>query len=426
MKRLAVFLLLLSVFAVSCKKDAVNITTPDAPANTISGSTTLATTVTTSTVPAGLPKRVAFGAEGDISQSTQFINEAEYQYVYLAGDIFSNSGWAQWQAPTGQYARNFLSKVGSMGKIPVFTYYNLVPAKGRYEDPAFTNLNDAEVMNKYFNDWKLLLQICKEYGKTVVIHYEPDMFGYFELYKNDASKQTVKVAASNQADVQGFSNNAQGLAQAIVNMRNKYAPNVLLAWHASQWASGMGLITNYPDPVQDGTAIANYYKSLNANFDLIFSDFSDRDEGYYQVVKNQNTVWSTTATAANGYISDFDRYQRFLSTINQQTGKKIMLWQVPVGNTLTQTCNNSSGHYKDNRAEYFLQPVLQSASTAKISQYGQAGVIGFLFGWGINGCTTYMDSNKDGVTGANETADDDGGFLRKSIKAYYQHGAVAL
>jgi len=425
MKKIFLFLFLLAIFAAGCKKDPVNLTEPQIQTQNVSGSTTLATTATITSVPAGLPKRVAFGTEGDISQSTQFINESEYQYVYLAGDIFSN-GWAQWQAPTGQYARNFLTKVGQMGKIPVFTYYNLVPAKNRYEDPAFTNLNDAQVMNKYFDDWKLLLQICNAYGKTVIIHYEPDLFGYFQLYKNDPSKGTVKVAASNQADVKNFSNDAKGLAQAIVSMRNKYAPNVKLAWHASQWSSGLGLVTSDFNPEQAATATASYYRSLNANFDLIFSDFSDRDEGFYQVVLGQNTLWSPVATATNGNLSDFDRFQRYLKTLNQQTGQKIMLWQIPIGNTLTRTCNNTNGHYKDNRAEYFLQSVLQNGNTDKISQYGQAGVIAFLFGWGMNGCTTYMDTKKDGITAANETADDDGGYLRKAIKAYYQHGAVTL
>nr|WP_067060783.1 hypothetical protein [Mucilaginibacter sp. L294] len=75
-----------------------------------------------------------------------------------------------------------------MGKIPVFTYYNIVPAKGRFEDPGFRNLNDAEVTNKYFSDWKFLLQICKEYGKPVIILYEPDLFGYMQMFKNNKTK----------------------------------------------------------------------------------------------------------------------------------------------------------------------------------------------------------------------------------------------
>lgn len=426
MKRIALIAFFGLLFA-SCKKDGVD-TTPSPATTDGSTVTTMAVTTTTSAsvVPAGLPKHLAFGTDGDIWKSSQFIAESEYQYQYLADDIFKG-GWAAWNSPNGQYARNFLNQTSALGKIPVFTYYNIVPAKGRFEDPAFTNLNDAEVMKKYFDDFKLLLQICGSFGKKVIIHYEPDLFGYEEMYRNDASKQSIKVSASGNADVSGFSNDAKGLAQAIVSLRNRYAPNVLLAWHASHWATGMDVIKDKLNPESAGNEIASYYKSLGASFDLIFSEFSDRDEGYDQLVKNNSgTTWSTTATAANGNLSDFDRFQRYLKAINLATGKKIVLWQVPIGNTLTKSCNNTNGHYKDNRAEYFFQPVLQSSSTDKILQYSQAGVIAFLFGPGINDCTSFMDRKSDGITASAELADDDGGYLRKSIKAYYQHGVIPL
>ncbi|OKS86389.1 hypothetical protein [Mucilaginibacter polytrichastri] len=397
------------------------------PANSddANSTNTETTSVTTAPTPDGLPKRVAFGTNGDVSNSDKFIQEADYQYQYLAGDIFSN-GWTTWTSPSGEFARTFLTKVSQMGKVPVFTYYNIVPAKNRYEDPGFTNLNDAEVMNKYFDDFKFLLQICKNFGKPVIIHYEPDLFGYMEMYKNNAAKSTIKVSQSNQADVQGFTNDAKGLAQAIVSMRNKYAPNVILGWHASHWATGADLIIGKRNPEQVAIETAAYYKSLNAPFDLIFSEFTDRDEGYTQLVtKTTTSMWSTMANANNGDLSDFDRFQRFLKKLNTETGRKIILWQIPVGNTLTQTCNNTDGHYKDNIAEYFLKPVLDNGTLTKITQYGQAGVIAFLFGQGISSCTSYMDTKNDGLTGgANETSDDDGGYLRKAVKAYYQTGPV--
>nr|WP_157536331.1 hypothetical protein [Mucilaginibacter sp. L294] len=58
-------------------------------------------------MPSVLPKHIAFGTEGDISQKNNFIAEADYQYQYLAGDIFSN-GWTTWNYPSGQFARAFL------------------------------------------------------------------------------------------------------------------------------------------------------------------------------------------------------------------------------------------------------------------------------------------------------------------------------
>lgn len=423
MRKLLLFILIISF--VGCKKG--DLTKPSDVTDQSSDETTASNAVTALPIPAGLPGRVAFGTNGDVSNSSSFIQQSDYQYQYLAGDIFSN-GWETWESPSGEFARRFLTKVDQMGKVPVFTYYNIVPAKNRYEDPGFTNLEDAEVMHKYFDDWKFLLQICNSFGKPVIIHYEPDLFGYMEMYKSNAAKSVIKVAASNQADVQGYTNDARGLAQAIVSMRNKFAPNVILGWHASQWATGADLIKGKKNPEQVAAETASYYKSLSANFDLIFSEFADRDEGYTQLVtKTTTAMWATSASAANGNLSDFDRFQRFLKKLNAVTGQKIILWQIPIGNTLTQTCNNTDGHYKDNIAEYFLKPVIDNGDVTKISQYKQAGVIAFLFGQGISNCTSYMDSKKDGITGGNnETADDDGGFLRKGVKAYYQVGPVAV
>jgi hypothetical protein len=420
MQRFLLFILLLII--VSCKKELAPV------ANTADESINYTPTPSVEAIqtPSGLPKRIGFGTDGAISDINQFIKESDYQYQYLAGDIFSN-GWTTWNSPSGEFARIFLNKTGQMGKIPVFTYYNVVPAKNRFEDPGFTNLNDAEVMNKYFEDWKFLLQICKNYGKTVVIHYEPDLFGYMQMFKNDASKTTIKVSQSGFVDVKNFSNDAKGLAQAIVSMRNRYAPNVLLAWHASQWATNYDVIKGKHNPEQAAAETAAYYKSLNAPFNLIFSEFSDRDAGYDQFVNGKaNPEWSTQPSAANGNLSDYDRFQRFLKKLSYETGQKIILWQIPIGNSLTATCNNVSGHYKDNKAQYFLQPVLENSGAAKISEYGQAGVIAFLFGRGNSDCTSYMDAKGDGITATNETADDDGGYLRKAIKAYYQQGPVLV
>jgi hypothetical protein len=417
------FVIILVITIVGCKKsDSLTLSNSTGKE---SGNSNETSSVPAEQIPQGLPKRVAFGTNGAISDSSQFIQGAEYQYQYLAGDIFSN-GWQTWAYPNGEFASAFLTDVDQRGEVPVFTYYNIVPAKNRNEDPGFTNLNDAEVMNKYFDDWKALLQICKHFGKPVIIHYVPDLFGYMELYKNDGTKNTASVSQSNQADVKEFTNDAKGLAQAIVSMRDKYAPNVLLGWHASQWATGADLIKGKQNPELLAGETAAYYKALNASFDLIFSEFSDRDEGYSQfVTKSPNPMWSTTSGAANGNLSDFDRFQRFLKKLNTDTGKKIILWQIPIGNTVTETCNNTDGHYKDDKAEYFLQPVIDNGDMTRVKQYDDAGVIAFLFGQGITGCTNYFDSKGDGRTGGiNETADDDGGYLRKAVMAYYRKGAV--
>jgi hypothetical protein len=106
-----------------------------------------------------------------------------------------------------------------------------------------------------------------------------------------------------------------------------------------------------------------------------------------------------------------------------------MLWQVPCGNTLYLSCNNTWKHYQDNRPEYFLL----TANRHHIDEYVAAGAIGILFGPGTDGCTSPYDGASDGITNpasvngtsiAATVADDDGGFIRAAVNEYYAAGVV--
>ena len=47
-------------------------------------------------------------------------------------------------------------------------------------------------------------------------------------------------------------------------------------------------------------------------------------------------------------------YREFIRAITESTGRSVMLWQVPIGNTLYRSSNNKRGHCQDNRVQYFL------------------------------------------------------------------------
>jgi hypothetical protein len=114
-----------------------------------------------------------------------------------------------------------------------------------------------------------------------------------------------------------------------------------------------------------------------------------------------------------------------------------MLWQIPIGNTLYRSCNNTNYHYQDNHAEYFLK----SGNRQHIVDYVSAGVVGILFGEGLDVTvsstpnTSYWDAAGDGITNPpsingntldSTSSDDDGGFLRTSAAAYYSSGPVPV
>jgi hypothetical protein len=112
--------------------------------------------------------------------------------------------------------------------------------------------------------------------------------------------------------------------------------------------------------------------------------------------------------------------------------KRALLWQVPDGNRVYRSENNTDGHYQDNRPEYFLNG---TNGRSHIQAWANYGVMGVMFGAGAASQTHYFDSKGDGITNpaainGNDQlalyADDDGGYIRSQVQAYYLGGAVPL
>ncbi len=346
-----------------------------------------------------------------------------YRYQYL------NNGWENWNSPPGQVVTNYIQYSVSNGYISVFDWYLAGSQMNGSTTTLFSNLATPSYMNAYFSSFKLMLQKAGAFSSPVIVHIEPDMWSFMQQQRSqDPTTITVSVASSGFSGVGGFANNASGLAKALVALRNTYAPNVLLAWDNCMWA------VNY-DPTcysgcwssaaTYGSWVAKFYQKLAAKFDLIFFNSSDRDSGYKVTVLGQPSTqawWNDTA---------FSNFQQYIASIYQATGLKSMLWQTPIGNTLYRAVNDTKYHYQDNRAEYFLQ----SGNRQNITNFVSAGVIGILFGEGLEVGTSYWDAANDGSTKPppingntlkSNYSDDDGGFLRTSAAAYYSSGPVPV
>jgi len=113
-------------------------------------------------------------------------------------------------------------------------------------------------MAAYYANFKLLMQTAGTYGKTVVVHVEPDLWGYLEQRAagGDASTLTASVASSGFAEAAGIPNTAQGFAWTLLKLRDVYAPNAILAIHASGWASGID-IDGTTDPNVSAVGVAD-------------------------------------------------------------------------------------------------------------------------------------------------------------------------
>jgi hypothetical protein len=119
-----------------------------------------------------------------------------------------------------------------------------------------------------------------------------------------------------------------------------------------------------------------------------------------------------------------------------------------------RSVNDTWGHYRDNRPEWFLD----EAARTNLTTYRDAGVVAFLFGGGAGGTTCACNATNDGVTnpapiagnnmaselaaagtppaemmrGSTPTlvtpyaADDDGGYFRWRAWRYYQEGVMPI
>ena len=148
----------------------------------------------------------------------------------------------------------------------------------------------------------------------------------------------------------GLPQNAAGFAQEIVKLRDRLAPNVILAYHMSGWGTQHDVAFEDPPDhtvVAYATRSAAFYKSLGAAFDLSFEDFSDRDSGYYEKVRGEASAWFKPA--------DFHRHLLYGHTFVRLAGIRMAAWQIPLGNTVMRAMNDTTGHYQDNRVQWLLR-----------------------------------------------------------------------
>jgi hypothetical protein len=356
-----------------------------------------------------------------------------YRYQYLTGGVNTGSGWATWN-PDGGYVTNYLVESERVKAIPVFTYYQLLisrPSVGSTE-PArvLSNLANSDTMRAYYTDFLLLMRRLAGTRQPVVVHLEPDLNGFAQQAAiqtdNRASSIPAAVSSSGVSGLEDLPNTYQGFQQALFRLRDRIAPQVLLATHVSAWSTGEDVgASSRRDLDVDGIArkTAAFMESAGLG-DLVFVDPADRDSAFQELINRDGGArwWDS----AGKRFPNFERYNAYLASLNRATGRSLVLWQIPVGNTLTRSQNNTWNHHQDNRVQYWLAGY---PSDGHLQALVQSGVVALLFGRGADGNTSFDDAAGDGITnpepiGENTAtatvSDDDGGLLRTVAARYYQ------
>jgi hypothetical protein len=419
--------------------------------------------------PSGLPTHFGIGlsaSPADVAPSGWVAAAGvpfDYAYQYLAGGVNTGQGWQTWNV-AAQFPLRYAQDAQARGAIPVFPYYMLLQSNGpcggcgeAAKDLA--NLNRDSLMAKYYADFAKLMQRLGPgtydgvagFGATAIVHVEPDLAGYAQHAVldnaqcsghctgtgNDPSRLRSSVASSGYAPVSVYPDSFRGFNLALLHLRDLYAPNVKLAFHVSTWAPGPD-IGSSTDPSDDPVALGNTVGMFanasgvtsapagTSTYDLLFNDVADRDAGYYKYVVGRPNAWWDRLNVA---LPNFERFEHFLGAVTATTGRRVIVWQVPLGNQWFQSENNSDGHYQDNRAEYFF---------GHVGELVHIGVIAVLYGRGNGGSTTNTDDKSDGITNHSSfctsdgtssgticnnhvatVADDDGGYLRMAAANYF-------
>jgi len=284
-------------------------------------------------------------------------------------------------------------------------------------------------MAAYYADLRLFF--TRAAGATpVVLHVEPDLWGYIEQATgtaDDAALVAASVASSGDPALAGLPDTAAGFARAIVRLRDQLAPNVILAYHLSVWGTNRDIsYSNDSDAQVDALAgrAAAFYRSLGASFDLAFTDIGDRDADFKKIQYGDGgAAWWDAA--------DFVRYARFIAGFVSGSGKRVVVWQIPLGNTKMRAQDDTWGHYQDDRVEWFLD----DPTGTRLAVWRDAGVIALLYGGGASGTTCACDAVGDGTTNpapidgndrVSLSADDDGGYFHERAAAYYAAGPASL
>jgi hypothetical protein len=368
-------------------------------------------------VPPGLPNRLLIGLFEEAGQNWMRDSGVPWdvRYRYLSKGWVDNWGWSP---PDGSWAATYMQESHAQGFIAAPIFYQLVGEPGGGEAESLAKLGNAALMRSYFSDFKLLMQRAKEQGRTMLVLIEPDALGLLQHQTNSNPGAYAAVAASGLPELASLPNTVAGWSLAFLQLRKAVgASNVILGIHVSAWASGKDIsCCSVTDPLQpEVDKVVNFLKpaGLGPNvtgttYDVLVGDPLDRDADFYKVTRGEERWWDASDTASISSRS-FNRYAEWLRLVNVATGKRWVLWQIPLGNANHRNVHNDGSAragYRDNRTEYFFG----SLGDLHRRKFANSGVMALLFGAGAGGQSSY--TNDLGTDGQPYVRSRAGAFLR--------------
>lgn len=289
----------------------------------------------------------------------------DMHYHYLTG-ISSEGGWLSWNnAPN--YVQLRMRQAKPHGQVPMFTMYGLAA----HGDGNLDAMKDGAFVKVYLNDFKIALDSMKSEGGPVILHLEPDFWGYVTQAASNKNTGVDAIAVSmagNAPDCTESPNNVAGFAQCMLKMVRTRAPNVIVGFHASGFGTTVSVPSNKNpslDVVAEGQKLAGLMRQLGADkADFMSVDGGDRDAGCFEVgyAKNGQTIcrkdpsrlWDET----NATLPNFNQFFTWIKAVHTALDDMpMMVWQIPYGEP--GATPGGPGAWRDNKTKYFLEHVAQ-------------------------------------------------------------------
>jgi hypothetical protein len=271
----------------------------------------------------------------------------------------------------------------------MITYYIWFSVAGNVEGaPEIAALQDGARVTSYLRDFRFLCETLSEHPTVpVILHLEPDLWGYGDQVDDDPTAIPVALSAAGAPECSGLGDHFAGFARCLLAIARAEAPQALTGFHASAWGAGHDAFNTTDsgfDVAAHAASTGAYLAALGADSaDLVVVEMSDRDAGY------DGRWWDDT----NQTLPHFARAIEWVRLLGEELSLASLWWQVPYGHVgLEDVCDR----YQDNRVAYvFDHP----------EEFTAGGALGVAFGAGA-GCMT-------------TPATDDDYFIGRA-QAYYQ------
>lgn len=316
----------------------------------------------------------------------------DLHYHYLNG-LSTEGGWPTWNK-NPDYVQKRIREAKKNGVIPMFTFYEMAA----HGEADMSVLVDEAFMTTLFKDYAQALAGIAGEGGPVVLHLEPDFWG-FAGQKSIKAGGLSKIPAhvtQRAPECASLPNDVTGVAKCMIAMARTRAPNAILGLHASPFGTNMGALLNADpkfDVVADAKLLASQAKQMGFDTaDIFVIDGLDRDAGCYETgysvggqtvcTKTPNAYWDET----NVKLPNFKQFFTWAHTLSTELGLPFLIWQIPFGEP--GTTPGTPGKWRDNRTKYFFEHTDEIVA---------AGGMGAVWGSGAQGQTPLSNGYKNGV-----------------------------